>query len=575
MTELPPDTPGEPAGPAPAPANPAARAPAARSGPGHGRSLVPLVRMRARRPDEPHRAATPLELFFDLCFVVAVAQAGARLVHAVAEGDTGHGVAGYLMVFFAIWWAWVNFTWFASAYDTDDVPYRLATFVQMSGVLVLAAGVPRAFDDGDFTVVVVGYLIMRLALTLQWLRAARGATGRARTAALRYARGLVAVQAAWVALLLLPEAVWVWGFVPLAIAELAVPAFAEHHNRTGWHPHHVAERYGLFTIIMLGETIAAATVAVQSAVDDSAAVDELLPIAVGGLLIVFAAFWVYFAVPIHEYLASSREALLWGYGHYLILGSAAGIGVGLEVAVEQATGHAHISTLAASFAVTVPTALFLLTTWAVHVRHFKRTRAQRLTLPVGALLVLGASFAGYAAVPLAGLAAAGTVAVGLTLSVVQGERTYEGGGEDRRGEGGGVGGPSAAVNWPGTRLPLAAQERVADGDIRGDGRAETRVSVLEAWGQGCLVWAETPSVKEYQRVAHPLLGRRSRTDARHGPARPHVGDIRQPAPAPEPARTLGLRRLVPRHAGPAARHRAGTPGTGTFTAALSVGRILP
>src|SRR5690242_4679178 len=84
-------------------------------------------RMTARDRDEEHRASTPLELFFDLCFVVAVAQAGGRLVHAIADGHAAHGVAGYLMVFFAIWWAWMNFSWFASAYDTDDVPYRITT----------------------------------------------------------------------------------------------------------------------------------------------------------------------------------------------------------------------------------------------------------------------------------------------------------------------------------------------------------------------------------------------------------------------------------------------------------------
>ncbi|MBT2395532.1 low temperature requirement protein A [Streptomyces sp. ISL-100] len=378
--------------------------------------------MRARRPDEPHRAATPLELFFDLCFVVAVAQAGARLVHAVAEGDPGNGITGYLFVFFAIYWAWVNFTWFASAYDSDDIPYRLATLVQISGVLVLAAGVPRAFDHADYGVAIVGYLIMRVALTLQWLRAAHGETGAARAAALRYAAGLVLVQLGWVLLLLLPDAAWTWGFLLLAAAELAVPAFAENRHRTSWHPHHIAERYGLFTIIMLGETIAAATVAVQSALDESAALDELLPIAAGGLVIVFAAFWIYFAVPIHEYLRSNRQAFFWGYGHYLIFGSAAAIGAGIEVAVEQATHHAHISTLAASLAVTVPTALFMLTVWLVHARHFKRGTAQQMVLLVGALLVLPTSFAGHWAVPLAGLVAACTVAVGVYLSITQGSR---------------------------------------------------------------------------------------------------------------------------------------------------------
>jgi low temperature requirement protein LtrA len=132
--------------------------------------------MRAREPAEPHRAATPLELFFDLCFVVAVSLAAARLHHALAEQHVGAGLLGYLMVFFAIWWAWMNFTWFASAYDTDDALYRVTTLIQITGALVLAAGVPAAFDRGDFTIVTVGYVIMRLAMVAQWLRA--GATNR-------------------------------------------------------------------------------------------------------------------------------------------------------------------------------------------------------------------------------------------------------------------------------------------------------------------------------------------------------------------------------------------------------------
>ncbi|WP_299540385.1 low temperature requirement protein A [uncultured Streptomyces sp.] len=386
------------------------------AGTGHGRGFRPYVRMTARSREEEHRASTPLELLFDLCFVVAVAQAGVRLVHAVAEGHPGHGVSGYLFVLFAVWWAWVNFTWFASAYDSDDVPYRIATLVQMAGVLVLAAGIPRAFEGSDYAVAVLGYLIMRVALTLQWLRAAHGETGPARTAALRYAGGLVVVQLCWFALLLLPAEARTWCVLPLILAELAVPAFAERRHMTPWHAEHIAERYGLFTIIMLGETIAAATVAVQSALDESAALGELLPIAAGGLVIVFAAYWIYFAVPVHEYLTSSRQAFLWGYGHYVILGSAAAIGAGLEVAVEEAVHHAHLSTLAASLAVTLPTALFMLAVWAVHARHSKRGLAQHLVLPLGAVGVLAASFAGHAAVPVAGAVAACTVAAGVVLA---------------------------------------------------------------------------------------------------------------------------------------------------------------
>lgn len=375
------------------------------------------VPMTARSRDEYHRAATPLELFFDLCFVVAIAQAGQRLVHALAEGHPGSAVIGYFFVFFGVWWAWMNFTWFASAYDCDDVPYRIATLVQIAGVLVYAAGVSRAFDQNDWTVAVIGYLIMRVALTAQWLRAAAGESGEARAAALKYAAGLVICQAGWVGLLFAPDDLKRWLFLVLVVAELLVPVVAERGHQTPWHAHHIVERYGLFTIIVLGETIAASTVAVKSALDEHEALGELLPIAGGGLLIVFAAWWIYFAVPMHERLTSNREAIPWGYGHLLIFASGAAIGAGIEVAVEHAVGKAHISQLAANAAVTVPTALFLLMVWLLHSRHFKRGLAQQLVLPLSALAILACTWTGSYAVLYAGLVATATVVVGMTLAV--------------------------------------------------------------------------------------------------------------------------------------------------------------
>ena len=115
-----------------------------------------LRRMSGRDPGETHRASTPLELLFDLTFVVAVAEAATQLEHALAAGHAVHALAGYAVVFFGLWWAWVNFTWFASAYDTDDVAYRLLTLVQMAGVLVFAAGIPAAFQHFDYATVVAG-----------------------------------------------------------------------------------------------------------------------------------------------------------------------------------------------------------------------------------------------------------------------------------------------------------------------------------------------------------------------------------------------------------------------------------
>ncbi len=107
------------------------------------RASVDVRRLRCRAvvraPDEEHRASTPLELFFDLTFVVAVGRAAAALDHELLAGHVRDGLTGFVLMFFAVWWAWMNFTWFASAHDSDDVPHRLLTLVQMAGVLVLSA----------------------------------------------------------------------------------------------------------------------------------------------------------------------------------------------------------------------------------------------------------------------------------------------------------------------------------------------------------------------------------------------------------------------------------------------------
>ncbi|MYU20438.1 low temperature requirement protein A [Streptomyces sp. SID8352] len=390
----------------------------------------PVRRLAARAPHEEHRVSSPLELLFDLCFVVAIAQAGAELVRSVAEGHGGEGILDYAMVFFAIWWAWMNFTWFASAYDNDDVLYRLVTLVQIAGVLVLAAGVQRAFERHDFMAVWLGYAIMRIAMAAQWLRASRGSGPAERSMARRYAFGVLLCQIGWLGLLLLPQGGRMWLFLGMALLEMCVPAYAERSQTSAWHPHHIAERYGLFTIIVLGETIAAATVAVKSGIDEHDALGEMLPIAAGGLLIVFAAWWIYFVVPVHGHLRSSGRAFLWGYGHYPVFASAAAIGAGLEVAVERAVGAAHLSALGAAAAVTLPTALYLLMVWLLHARHFKVGVAQQSVLPMAALLVICCTFLGRWAVLGAGIVLALAVATGVTLTA--------------RGRAGGSGAPAGA-----------------------------------------------------------------------------------------------------------------------------------
>jgi low temperature requirement protein LtrA len=370
--------------------------------------------MRARATDEPHRAATPLELLFDLCFVVAVSLAAARLHHAVSAGQFGHGLLGYLLVFFSIWWAWMNFTWFASAYDTDDTPYRLATLVQIAGVLVVAAGVPRAFDQGDFRIGYLGYVIMRLGLVVQWLRAARADRER-RAVATCYAIGITMAMLGWLGVLFAPGTLRPIVFGLMALVELAIPFWAERRRRTPWHPHHIAERYGCFTLIVLGESVTAATTALSPAFDAGHAAGALLAVAIGGLLIVFALWWLYFDQPAYRVLRSNREALPWGYGHYFIFTSAAAVGVGLQVAVDRATGSTALSANAAALALTLPVALFLLSAWLLHVRPQRSGALVDAGYPITAGLVLVGTLTPVV-VPLTGALLAGLVAATTVLA---------------------------------------------------------------------------------------------------------------------------------------------------------------
>jgi low temperature requirement protein LtrA len=345
--------------------------------------------MLARATDEQHRSATVLELFFDLCFVVAVASAASALHHEVAEGHLGDAVVGYASVFFAIWWAWMNFTWFASAYDTDDVPYRLTTLVQIAGALILAAGVPEAVD-GDFAAITVGYVVMRLAMVTQWLRAA-GTDPPHRRGALRYAVGIAILQVFWVLRLFLPEGLGYAGFLVLVAAELALPVWAERATPTTWHPRHIAERYGLFTLIVLGECVLASTLAIQSALEEDAALADLATTAAGGLLTVFGMWWLYFAKESAQFLTSLRVAIVWGYGHYLVFGTAAAVGAGLAVNVDFLTHHAAVGPRAAAAAFTIPVALFLVAVWALQLRPHHLGRWQSALVPGTALLVLAAT----------------------------------------------------------------------------------------------------------------------------------------------------------------------------------------
>jgi low temperature requirement protein LtrA len=391
--------------------------------------------MGPRDPHEAHRVASPLELFFDLVFVVAIASAAAELHHGLTAGHL-ETVVGYTMVFFAIWWAWMNFTWFASAYDSDDVLYRLLTFTIMTGSLMLAAGVPDLFDDGQSGVVVAGYAVMRLGMVALWLRAARSHPEGRRTA-LTYAVGITVVQALWIARLLLDgQGVLMSTFFLLVLAELAVPVVAERFGGpTPFHPHHIAERFGLFTIIVLGEVILASVQALQGALaapTDAASAGHaaepsglaaagggggmngsLAMLVAGGLLLVFSLWWLYFKRE-HVDLIGQGRLVTWAfsYAHIVVFASVAAVGAALAASVDVIQGVAEASPRTVALALATALSLYALTLSGVHAIADRKPSLLAAAATLAAVAVVAALLdvdMGLR-VLLMGLAAAGSVA---------------------------------------------------------------------------------------------------------------------------------------------------------------------
>ena len=338
--------------------------------------------MGGRDRHEAHRVVTPLELLFDLTFVVSFGLAASQLAHALAEGHYGSALLGFGFASFGICWAWINFSWFASAYDTDDWIFRIVTMLQMIGVLVLALGLPRMFasidhaEHLDNSVMVLGYVIMRVALVFQWLRAAKQDPAR-RRACLSYATAVSIAQVGWVGQIVidLSAAVTVFVVCMLAFIELAGPVLAERKDGgTPWHAHHIVERHGLFAIIALGEGVVGTVAALSTVVERQGWTMDAALVGIAGTGLTFGLWWVYYMLPSAQVLQAHRNrAFVWGYGQMLIVTAIVATGAGLHVAAYFIEHEAHIGPLATVLTVAVPVGVFLVLVYALYyylVRRF-------------------------------------------------------------------------------------------------------------------------------------------------------------------------------------------------------------
>lgn len=337
--------------------------------------------MPGRDPGDRGRSASPLELLYDLTYVIAFGFAAEQLAHHVVAGDVGPAVGVYVFAVFAVTWAWINSTWFASAYDNDDALVRIATIVQMGGVLILTFGLPRAFEAGseghnpNDLLLVVGYLIMRVPLIALWLRAARQDVRHRRTA-VAYAVAIGVAQVGWVltAVLPLPVPVTVAALGVLAIAEMVAPVVIE--RRIGgipWNPAHLADRFALLTIITLGEVLAATAAAATSLVGEAGWTPPPIVIAGAGLVLAGAFWWAYYLIPSRTILTRWPERVFeWRYAHLPLFGGIAAVGGGLRT-VALAIEHGGVSLLGIALAVVIPIAVVVATvfvTWSVLMRSY-------------------------------------------------------------------------------------------------------------------------------------------------------------------------------------------------------------
>jgi low temperature requirement protein LtrA len=280
------------------------------------------------------RRATWLELFFDLVFVAAVGQ----LANSLAAEPTAARFFEFVALFVPVWWAWTGFTFYANRFDTDDLPYRLLTLVGMFAIAALATTVPGAFAGATIGFP-LAYVGARVVLLVLYARAARHVP-EARKFAQMFLTAFGAAVAIWLVSLAFPRP-WnyiLWGCA-LAI-ELAIPFFTWRQIRDApIHPRHIPERFGLLTLIVLGESVLGVVLGVEkvSWVSGSALA------ATAGFITAAALWWIYFDF-LDETTIGSRglvSGLTFTYMHFFIVVGLAALGAGVKMAILSAGGDHH------------------------------------------------------------------------------------------------------------------------------------------------------------------------------------------------------------------------------------------
>jgi low temperature requirement protein LtrA len=325
--------------------------------------------------DQGERHATWLELFFDLVFVISIAE----VVHSLEDYRSLGDFLGTAGLFVAVWWAWVGYTVYADRFDTDDLLHRALVLAGMLAVIAMALSVHDALHGGAAQFA-LSFVAVRGIVLLLNARARRHAAA-ARPLLNLYLVAFSIGASLWLVSVFVPEPARyvLWG-VALLI-ELSAPWVGRHQiARAPIHASHLVERFGLFTLIVLGESV----ISVAQGAADVDWTAATVAAAVGGFVAVVGLWWLYFDRLEDAAIRSVLQGLVWNYAHLPLLAGLVSVAVGTEYAViEASTGQLERAT---ALSLGAGTALYLLATVVIGLA-VRRTadRVRWLALGAGAL----------------------------------------------------------------------------------------------------------------------------------------------------------------------------------------------
>ena len=298
---------------------------------GRARRWLRPPRLRTLGAAEGERHASWLELFFDLVLVVAIAQLAHLFVHH--PHWQGAGLAGGL--FFAVFLAWQGFSFYADRFDTDDLPFRIATFAQMLALLALAVQIPDV-AKGSHAGFAVAFAVLRGILVALYVRAYRYAP-EARPLIRRYGSVYAFSAVLWLVSAFLPAS-WSLAIWPAAILlDLSMPPLNTRlHRKIPVDPAHTPERFGLFTLIVLGELV----VSVGTGTMEATWSPGVVAVAVAGFGIAACLWWVYFERLLGQELRHAVVPIVtFAYAHLPLLAALMYVASGVSLLVRADAGH--------------------------------------------------------------------------------------------------------------------------------------------------------------------------------------------------------------------------------------------